>query len=115
MLAISYTLQQDAHVRVDMLYQKLSPSQQDRINLLGNLLLLLPVSGYIFYSSLDYVALAWRLREGSGETGGLPWAYLLKTAIPILGILLLLQGIADSLQQHRVQDCSCHTCHEAGT
>ena len=35
---------------------------------------------------------AWAIQEGSREAGGLDGVYLLKTAIPLMAILLLLQG-----------------------
>ena len=61
------------------------------------LLLLLPVCLYILASSWEYVAFSWGLREGSQEAGGLDAVYLLKTAIPLMALLLLLQGIAIAL------------------
>jgi TRAP-type mannitol/chloroaromatic compound transport system permease small subunit len=45
-------------------------------------------------SSWDYVAISWNLREGSQEAGGLNAVFLLKTAIPVMAVLLMLQGIA---------------------
>jgi TRAP-type mannitol/chloroaromatic compound transport system permease small subunit len=36
-------------------------------------------------------------REGSGEAGGLPYVYLLKTLIPLSAFLLILQGIGQAL------------------
>ena len=37
---------------------------------------------------------SWARLEGSGEAGGLPGLYLLKTIIPIFCVLMLLQGAA---------------------
>lgn len=90
---LAYTLQVDAHVRVDLFYARFSDRLQARIDLFGHLLLLLPVAGALFYLSLDYVAASWRIREVSSEVGGLPAVYLLKTLIPVSAALLLLQGV----------------------
>jgi len=92
MLGSAYTLRHDGHVRVDIFYQKFSPLIRAWIDLLGTALLLLPVCGFIFASSLDYVAASWAILEGSMEAGGLNGVYLLKTAIPAMALLLILQG-----------------------
>jgi TRAP-type mannitol/chloroaromatic compound transport system permease small subunit len=92
MLGAAYTLQHDGHVRVDIFYQKASPRTRAWTNLLGTLLLLFPTCGFIFVSSLDYVASSWSIQESSRETGGLDGVFLLKTVIPVMAVLLLLQG-----------------------
>ena len=94
MLGSAYTLKHDGHVRVDIVYRRLSARGQAMVNLLGTLLLLLPVCVFILTSSWEYVAVSWNLREGSQEAGGLDAVFLLKTAIPAMAVLLMLQGIA---------------------
>jgi len=94
MLAAAYTLQLDAHVRVDIFYQKMSATGKAIINLLGTFLFLLPVCGFILWVSWEYVLNAWEIKESSREAGGLPGVYLLKTQIIIMAILLITQGIA---------------------
>ena len=98
MLGFAYTLKVGGHVRVDIFYQKLSPNQQALVNLLGSLILLLPMSGFMLYSSIEYVQFSWQLKEGSPEPGGLPFVYLLKTLIPASAVLLLIQGIAELIR-----------------
>jgi TRAP-type mannitol/chloroaromatic compound transport system permease small subunit len=92
MLGAAYTLKQDGHVRVDILYQRFTPRTRAWVDLLGTLLLLFPVCLYIFFSSLEYVDASWSMLEGSREAGGLDGVFLLKTAIPVMAVLLLLQG-----------------------
>jgi TRAP-type mannitol/chloroaromatic compound transport system permease small subunit len=94
MLGAAYTLKQGAHVRVDIFYRKLSPTARAWIDLCGVLFLLLPVCVFLFWVSGDYVASAWSYREGSREAGGLPWVYVLKTVIPLMAALLILQGVS---------------------
>jgi TRAP-type mannitol/chloroaromatic compound transport system permease small subunit len=98
MLAAAWTLRHDGHVRVDIFYREMTPKARARVDLAGTLFLLLPVSVFILVTSWDYVAAAWSLREGSREAGGLPGVYLLKTAIPVMAGLLILQGIANALR-----------------
>lgn len=94
MLGAAYTLRHDGHVRVDIFYGKFSPRAQAWVDLLGSAFLLLPTMIFIVIVSWGYVASSWRLLEGSPETGGLPGVFLLKTAIPVMAILMALQGLA---------------------
>lgn len=93
-----YTLKHDAHVRVDIFYSQTSPRIKALINLIGTLLLLLPVMVFLLWTCWNYVASAWAIREGSPDTGGLPYVYLLKTLILVMGAVLILQGLAEALR-----------------
>ncbi len=98
MLGAAYTLRHDGHVRVDIFYRKFGPRGRAWVDLLGVLFLLIPVTGFIAWISWDYVAASWALHEGSREAGGLPGVYLLKSVIPLMALLLLLQGVAMGLR-----------------
>ncbi len=98
MLAAAYTLNRNQHVRVDIFYHRLTASAKAWVNVGGTLLLLLPVCGFILWSSSEYVFESWKLQERSREAGGLPFVYLLKSNIILLAILLIIQGISDLLQ-----------------
>ncbi|MDQ7016633.1 MAG: TRAP transporter small permease subunit [Gammaproteobacteria bacterium] len=95
LLASAYTLKLDGHVRVDIVYQTLSLRGRAWVDLLGTLLLLFPMSLFILWLSWEYVGNSWALLEGSREAGGLPLVFALKTAIPVMAILLIVQGSAD--------------------
>ena len=97
MLGSAYTWQQQAHVRVDVLYHKWSPAIQQRIDLFGTLFLLLPTCLFLLYIGWDYVTIAWANGEKSHETGGLPFVYLLKSLILALPVLLLIQALSNVL------------------
>ena len=93
-----YTLKHDAHVRVDIFYSAASARTKALVNLLGSLLLLLPVMSFLLWACWNYVASAWAIREGSPDTGGLPYVYLLKTLILVMGAVLISQGLAEALR-----------------
>ena len=97
-LGAGYTLARDEHVRVDIFYQRLGPHGRARIDLLGALLLLLPLAITLFVMSLDYVQLSWARSEGSQEAGGLPFLYLLKSLLLVLPGVLLIQAAAEILR-----------------
>ncbi|VAW01470.1 TRAP dicarboxylate transporter, DctQ subunit, unknown substrate 6 [hydrothermal vent metagenome] len=98
LLASGATLLRNGHVRVDIFYSGLSARNKAVVDFAGTLLFLVPVCLLILVYSQSYVALAWKFHEGSAEADGLPWVYLLKTAIPAFAILMLLQGSAQALR-----------------
>jgi len=98
LLGAAYTLKHNAHVRVDIFYDRLSDTAKAWVDLIGHVLILMPVMIFILWVSWPYVADAWRVSEGSREAGGLPGVYLLKSLILLMAGLLILQGLALILQ-----------------
>lgn len=98
LIGAAYTLQQDAHVRVDIFYSRLSTTGKAWIDLLGHLFLLMPVMVFIFWVSWPYVVDAWEVKESSREAGGLPGIYLIKSLILIMASLLIIQASALSIR-----------------
>ena len=95
MLAAGYTLAAGDHVRVDIFYSTMQRRTKALVDIAGTLLLLLPVCGFLLWSSWDYVATSWLIGETSQESNGLPFPFpsLLKSFIPLASALLILQGI----------------------
>ena len=98
MLGAAYTLQQNEHVRVDIFYRNYSERKKAWIDALGILIFLLPFCALIFLSSLGFVGNSWGMRETSGEPGGIPAVFLLKSLVPLMAVLLAIQGIAELLR-----------------
>ena len=96
--AAAWTLQRNAHVRVDIFYQQFSGRRQALVEVLGNLLFLLPVCLFLGWASWDYVSNAWATHEGSSESGGLKYVYLQKSIILLLVVSLVLQGISNLIK-----------------
>ena len=94
LLGAAYTLKHDRHVRVDIIYMRLSERQRAWINLLGTLLFLIPFSLLIIWSSKNFVINSFAIGESSPNPGGLPARYLLKACIPLGFILVLLQALS---------------------
>lgn len=101
LLGAAFTLKRDAHVRVDLVYQRLPVRARALADLIGTLFFLGPFCVFLVWVSFDYVAMAWSLREGSREPGGLPGVFLLKALIPVAGVLLGLQGTAQAIAAWR--------------
>lgn len=101
LVGASYTFQADKHVRVDVFYQNFSENRKLWINLLGNLLFLVPWSIVVIYTSLKYANVSFSYLEGSPDPNGLPARYVIKYVISFSFLLLLVQAILDSL--HKVK------------
>ena len=93
LVGMAYTLQHNAHVRVDIFYSRLSKQGQAWVDLCGALLLLLPFMLFISWISWEYIADSWAVLEGSREAGGLPGVFLLKSLILVMTSLLSLQAL----------------------
>ncbi|HBF07212.1 MAG TPA: C4-dicarboxylate ABC transporter permease [Gammaproteobacteria bacterium] len=99
LLGLSFTYQQDKQVRLDILYSKFSLKSKLIVNLVGNIIFLIPLSLFLFSYSIDYVERSWLLSEGSAEASGLPALYLIKTCLLIGPALLLLRTFIQCYQQ----------------
>lgn len=98
MIGAAYTLKHDEHVRVDVVYRRMTDRSRAIVDLVGTVLFLLPLCGYLLYETWPYVLSSWRVAERSREAGGLPALYLLKAVIPLMAVLLALQGLATILR-----------------
>ena len=98
MLGISYTLQHNGHVRVDIFYRNFSARRRALVNLAGLIMFLIPTCVLIIVSSWDYVNASWATGERSEESRGIAFVYGLKTLMIIMPSLLIVQGIAGGLR-----------------
>ncbi|MDX5371885.1 MAG: TRAP transporter small permease subunit [Pseudomonadaceae bacterium] len=96
--AAAWTLQRGGHVRVDIFYQNFSGRRQALVEILGNILFLLPFCLFLGWNSWDYVTASWSTLEKSGESGGLAFVYLQKTIILVLVVSLVLQSLAELIR-----------------
>ena len=90
MFGIAYTLKEDDHVRVDILYDTLSKRKQAVINIFGAIVFALPITILIFYYSIDYTLEAYNMGEGSADPGGLPHRWIVRSVIPLSSVFLML-------------------------
>lgn len=93
LLGAAYALRHNVHVRVDVVYGKLSRRARAWVDLLGTIVLLLPFAGVTLWLSVPSVLESFRIREVSPDPGGLP-RYPLKALLLVSFGLLMLQGLA---------------------
>lgn len=99
LFGIGFSLKENAHVRVDVLYERFGAKAQALINILGTLLFLIPFSALVIYYGIDYSKEAYSLNETSGDPGGLPHRWLIKGAIPLSFSFTIICGIYVILEQ----------------
>ncbi|MFK4046212.1 TRAP transporter small permease subunit [Roseomonas mucosa] len=100
LLTAAYALQRDLHVRMDALSSRLGERGQSWIDLLGILLVLLPLCLAAVWSSYPGFAQAFvggETRASRESTSTLP-AWIMKGFIPLGFGLLVLQGIAEAVR-----------------
>jgi len=98
LLAAGYTLKHNGHVRIDILYGRLSERGRAWIDLLGALFFLLPFSLLLVWFSWPGFTAAWQHGEMSPDAGGL-LRWPVRLLIPLGFALLALQGISESIKR----------------
>ena len=93
LIGASWAMQQEAHVRVDIFYSRMTARNKALVDLVGSIFMLLPVMLFITWVSWEYVIDSWDVLEGSREAGGLPAVFLLKTLILVMSAMLIMQGL----------------------
>jgi len=102
LLGTPYAMQGDSHVRVDIFYDNWSDQAKAWVNLLGSIFFVLPFIGIVTYYSIDFAYEAYEMGEGSGDPGGLPHRWLIKSLIPGAFILMGLASFGMITQALRV-------------
>ena len=93
LLGVAYTLKEDGHVRVDLIYDRLTPRKKSMINMIGAVLFILPISLLVGFSSIDNAVEAYVSMEQSGDPGGLTQRWIVKALIPLSFFLLIITTI----------------------
>ena len=93
LMGAAYGLNHDYHVRVDVMYARLSRRARAWIDLTGSVLFLVPFAVLMFWISWGWVVRSWTILETSADPGGLP-RYPIKTVVLVSFLLLLLQALS---------------------
>ena len=93
LLGVPYTLKTGGHVRVDIIYDGLSAKTKSIIDMLGCLILLFPFCALVGWYGVDFAREAFELGETSGDPGGLPYRWLIKSVIPFAFFAILISGV----------------------
>lgn len=93
LFGVAYALKADAHVRVDVIYERLSVRRRAVIDILGTLLLLWPFCFLVAAYGAGFAYEAYALGERSGDPGGLPFRWVIKGMITFAFICALISSV----------------------
>jgi len=102
LLGVPYAMQRDGHVRVDIFYERWSDRRKAVINLFGAVLFIAPFAILVSFYGIDFAHQSYQMHEGSGDPGGLPHRWIIKSLIPLSFIMLGLAGFGMVTQALRV-------------
>lgn len=98
LLAAAYTLKQNEHIRIDIIYGMFSRRIQHWIDLFGHVFFLMPFALLMVYYFVPYVRLSYRIGEVSTNAGGLI-LWPAKSLLLIGFALLALQGVSEIIKK----------------
>jgi TRAP-type mannitol/chloroaromatic compound transport system permease small subunit len=98
LLASGWTLQRNAHVRIDVLSSGYSPRARAWVDLAGSLLFLMPMALLILYFSWPMFMQSYLGHEISSDADGLV-RWPVKLLIPLGFALLALQGVSEVIKR----------------
>ena len=98
MLGAAQVLRVNEHVRVDLIYARLTSHQRVYIDLFGLIFFLLPTMSLMYYYAAPFFLEALRSQEMSSNAGGLVrWPMILT--LPLGFGMMVLQGISEIIKR----------------
>lgn len=101
LLGGALTLQQQSHVRIDLIYARMTPRARAALDLTLYLILILPCLYLISDRLIEYASSAYQSGERSGNSAWNPVIWPFRAIIAISFILLIMQIVAECLKAVR--------------
>src|SRR5581483_11485472 len=101
LLGAGYALKHEEHVRVDVFFSRMTPTQQAWLDVFGGIVFLLPMAVIIAWMSIPMVENSIKIWEHSSDPGGL-LRWPIKIAIPIGFVFLAIQAVAEIIKKYAV-------------
>lgn len=93
MVALSYTMTGNGHVRVDVLHRRLSVRTKQVVETVWILIALIPLYIVTLVYGWDFAIKSFSIMEGSPDPGGMPYRWVVKAFIPLASILLVVTAM----------------------
>ncbi len=93
LLCLGYGYLKDAHVRIDLVRDRLPSRVKLWVELIGCLLFLIPYACVVIYFGIDWWHRSFAMNEMAESATGLPYRWAIKIFLPIGFVLLLISGI----------------------
>jgi TRAP-type mannitol/chloroaromatic compound transport system permease small subunit len=113
LLGAGYALKHEEHVRVDVLFSKMTPRQQAWLDVFGGIFFLMPMAVIIGWMSIPMVVNSFKIWEHSSDPGGL-LRWPIKIVLPVGFVLVALQGLSELIKRvaflngHPVESLEAH-------
>jgi len=95
LFGIAFTLSKNKHVRVDIFYDKFPFKLKKIINILSVIIFIVPLATLIIIESIPFIQMSLEQNEGSGDPGGLPYRWIIKSSIFFAFIIVWFQSAGE--------------------
>jgi len=99
LFGMSYALLHKEHVRVDVLFQYLSPRSKHRVDIVSAFISM-AFCLVVIRLSIPYVYQSWSIGEGTANPGGIDYRYVVKSLIPIGFAIMFLQSFSEAIKSY---------------
>ena len=89
-----YVILYDGHVKIDLLYSRLSPRQQSILDIILTILFFFPMAAILTKFSFDFTVHSWKLSETSTASVWAPPLFPFRTIVLLAFCLLDMAGIS---------------------
>ncbi|MFT7879035.1 MAG: TRAP transporter large permease subunit [Sulfurimonas sp.] len=100
LLGLTYALKHDKHVRVDIFFDRYSIDTKAAVQILAQLLLVIPFSLLLIYDAYDMTYQSYIQQEVSSDPGGLTHRWLIKGVLVVAFVLLVLQSLSEIIKAY---------------
>lgn len=94
LVGLSYCVQSDSHIRIDILHERFSPKTKAWIDFVGILLFLIPYTFIVLRYSPSFIEYSFTTNEVSDAPGGLPYRWVIKGTMWIAYFVLLVAAVS---------------------
>jgi len=99
LMAGGYVMLWDEHVRVDIMYSRLSPRKKAWVDLILIFVFFFPSALLVIYTTWPFFRNAWMVYEGSPDPGGIPARWALKGVIIVAFVIMAIQGVSEAIKR----------------
>ena len=93
LFCLGWAYLKDAHVRIDLVRERLNQRQKLWIELIGCLLFLIPYTMIVIFYGIDWWHRSFLQNEMAASATGLPYRWIIKAVLPIGFFILMISGI----------------------
>lgn len=93
MVAMSYTMTGNGHVRVDVLHRRFGVRMKQVLETIWIVIALIPLYIVTLVYGWDFAINSFSIMEGSPDPGGMPYRWVVKAFIPIASLMLMVTAL----------------------